>query len=573
MSKVAVAAFAAALLGCGDDGSRGTSDAGPDAQLEGFTEPDLVCPGGAGCETSGDGVLKVGVGKRAWTPALAETYTDENEDREWNSDEPYVDANGNGKFDGVWLFGGGRAAMAVTTDVEARAIAFQQGDTLVVVLSLDAVGLLSPDMDRIRQHPTVAALPIDHIVISSTHAHDAPDTLGLWGPTATSTGRQQFVLDKLYAEGAQAIADAVASVEPAHLTIASTKLINDPANPMSRTDDFNKDIRDPVIFDPTLTIARFTRASAPTETIATLVNWADHPEVSNFADAPATITAAYPHYLRKGIEEGVLASQTKYTPTDLPGLGGVTVFVQGALGGQIGSIRGTQPPGPGGVRITEMGHAMEEAIGTNAAALALRALATGETTSDLPLHMKTAQFHARIENTFFHVAFLVGLLGKDADQILVGYDPDDPIDRGNYPWIKLRSTFVQVGPLGLVTAPGELHPELWVGGYDGSWSWGWPLFDATKPNPPRFDEAPQPPYMRDLVLAHPGVRFPILAGLAENYVGYIEPAYNYDLDAQNPYIVEAEGDHYEEVYSLSPFVEQHAIHPILELLRYRAPGN
>ncbi|MND09549.1 hypothetical protein D3C83_329770 [compost metagenome] len=49
------------------------------------------------------------------------------------------------------------------------------------------------------------------------------------------------------------------------------------------------------------------------------------------------------------------------------------------------------------------------------------------------------------------------------------------------------------------------------------------------------------------------------------------PAYNYVLDPSDPYIVEAEGDHYEEVYSLSPFVEQHAIHPILELLKYRSP--
>ena len=208
MSKVALAALISLGVACGDSGGA-TQDAGVDAQLEGFTAPDLVCPGGEGCGSAGDGVLKVGVGKRAWTPPIAETYTDENEDREWNSDEPYVDANGNGKFDGVWLFGGARAAMGVTTDVEARAIAFAQGDTMVVVLSLDAVGLLSPDMDRIRNHPTLAGVAVDHIVISSTHAHDAPDTLGLWGPTATTTGRQQFVLDKLYAEAALAVKDAV----------------------------------------------------------------------------------------------------------------------------------------------------------------------------------------------------------------------------------------------------------------------------------------------------------------------------------------------------------------------------
>ena len=56
--------------------------------------------------------------------------------------------------------------------------------------------------------------------------------------------------------------------------------------------------------------------------------------------------------------------------------------------------------------------------------------------------------------------------------------------------------------------------------------------------------------MRDLVLAHAGVRYPMCAGLGEDYIGYIVPAYNYALDPADPYIVEAEGDHYEEVYSL-----------------------
>ena len=90
------------------------------------------------------------------------------------------------------------------------------------------------------------------------------------------------------------------------------------------------------------------------------------------------------------------------------------------------------------------------------------------------------------------------------------------------------------------------------------------------PAPPEVPpSAPKPPYMRDLVLAHPGVKYPVLAGLAEDYIGYIVPAYNYVLDPDHPYIDEAAGDHYEEVYSLGPFVEQHAVHPILQLLQYR----
>jgi len=182
----------------------------------------------------------------------------------------------------------------------------------------------------------------------------------------------------------------------------------------------------------------------------------------------------------------------------------------------------------------------------------------------LPLSFKSATYAAQIENVFFHVAFLVKLLGPHP---LVGYNPDEPLDDTNAPWLPLRATYLQIGPLGIVTVPGELHPELWVGGYDGSWTWGWPFNDDTKPNQPDFAHVPQPPYMRNLVLAHPGVHYPVVAGLAEDYVGYIVPAYNYALDPGDPYITEADGDHYEEVYSLGPDDERHIVDPILQLLQ------
>jgi len=554
-----------APLGCGGKSPPPPPDA---PGLDGFKGPDLVCPGDPVCASEGNGVLYVGAGKRAFTPQDFETYTDQNGDRTWQSDEPFTDLNGNGKFDGVWLFGGSRAAIAVHTDIEARALAFREGDTSVAILYLDSIGLLAGDLDRIRQRADVMALGLDHIIIGATHAHDTPDTIGLWGPNATTTGRQPFVLGALYDAAAAALAEAVQSAQPATMVIASTRLVNDPANPTALTDNWNKDLRDPVIFDPTLTIARFVRQDDPTTTIGTLVSWADHPEVSHFSSTDSSeITAHCPHWLRAGIEDGVLRTQSVYAPRDLPGLGGVTVFVQGALGGQIGSLRGTHPLGPNGTPITLPSHSMDQALGINAAARALIALGqTGESVGELPLRIKSAVYNARVDNLYFHVGFLINLLGPHE---LIGYDSSQAIEEGNLPWMPLRATFLQVGPLGIVTVPGELHPELWVGGYDGSWSWGWPLYDAKKPNLPRFDEAPLPPYMRDLVLAHDGVRYPVVAGLAEDYVGYIVPAYNYALHPDSPYLKEAEGDHYEEVYSLGPQVEEHVVHPILELLAYR----
>ena len=44
-----------AAAACGDDGNKVV----PDARLEGFDKPDIVCPGDPDCMSAGDGVLKV----------------------------------------------------------------------------------------------------------------------------------------------------------------------------------------------------------------------------------------------------------------------------------------------------------------------------------------------------------------------------------------------------------------------------------------------------------------------------------------------------------------------------------
>ena len=568
MRLCAVFVIAAA---CGGGKNASIDAAAPDARLVGFDQPDEVCPGGPSCATTGDGVLWVGAGKRTFTPQVIETWTDQNGNFKYDPGEPYVDQNHNGKFDGTWLFGGGRAANGVKTDLEARAIAFKEGDVTVALVYLDCTGFFAGDMDAIRADPKLAPLGIDHVIVGSTHAHLAVDTIGLWGADTFSSGYDDDYVASVRAAAVDAIADAVQSAKPAHLIIAKTLLLNDPKDPKSKTDHWDEDIRDPVIFDPTMTIARFVDATDDTTTIATMINWADHPEVAVFDDTVyPLISAHYPHWLREYTEEGFKTGDFSDLTRDLPGWGGETVFVQGALGGQIGSIRSTAIPDRQGNLITAETHAKDEAIGANTARRALETLMDeGETVGDLPLSYRSASFAARLDNTGLVVAVKIGLI-KPAEHRLVGYDASMPIDETNPPWLPLRSTYLQIGPLGIITAPGELHPELWVGGYDGSWSWGWPIMDTTKPNSPDLTKAPQPPYLRDLVLANAGVKYPVLAGLAEDYIGYIVPSYNYVLNPDNPYLTEADGDHYEETYSLGPDVEAQAVHPILDLAAWRA---
>ena len=46
-------------------------------------------------------------------------------------------------------------------------------------------------------------------------------------------------------------------------------------------------------------------------------------------------------------------------------------------------------------------------------------------------------------------------------------------------------------------------------------------------------------------------------------------AYNYALNAESPYLAEAEGDHYEETYSLGPDCQKQLVDPLLELVSWR----
>jgi len=422
------------------------------------------------------------------------------------------------------------------------------------------------DYEQIQDDPRVAAAGVDLVIGGSIHGHDSVDTLGLWGPNAFETGYDADYNETVRQAAVDAIVEAAENLQEAEVTIAATPVIDVPGDPESGTDEWEHDIRDPVIFDPTMTVARFTRADTGA-TIGTLVNWADHPEMSAYGEDNLKISAHFVHWLRVGIEDGVPSLPAG--GADLPGVGGVTVFAQGALGGQIGSFReATGVPGPDNVPITASGHPKEQALGTNLARLALNLLASdGEVHSELPLTYRTARIAARLDNTGLQVAQLIGILAPHA---AVGYDPDAQIGNGNIPWLPLQLAYLQVGPLGMVSVPGELHPELWVGGYDcESWSWGYECYDDTRPNLPNFDEAPEGPYMRDLVLANDGVEYPVCLGLAMDFVGYIVPAYNFVLNPDNPYLTEADGQHYEETYSLGPDVERHVVHPILELLEYR----
>jgi hypothetical protein len=138
----------------------------------------------------------------------------------------------------------------------------------------------------------------------------------------------------------------------------------------------------------------------------------------------------------------------------------------------------------------------------------------------------------------------------------------------------------------MITAPGELFPELSVGGYDGTYTP--PAYDLVQTNPahctepaktgyrgcnkmpPDLSKAPKTGYLFELVDKE--ARYKWLLGLTNDMLGYIVPSYDYVLDKDDPYYAEPpEGDYYEETNSIGPQVEKDLVDPIRDLLKTPVP--
>jgi hypothetical protein len=546
-----LASLGTIVAGCGDDATAPVgADAGP------FSSPVLVCPGSAGC-ASATGQLEAGGAAVDITPDLSkyETgFTDKNGDYCFQKNtDGFVDNNGNNQFDALWMAGGctGRPCTAVKTPLSARAIVLRQGETSLGIVYVDTIGIFDVAAASIRDDAQVKALGLDLVIAGGTHNHAGPDTEGLWGEKDLERGVDPDYMEQVRKGAVKALVDAAAATVPAKLEVAQVLAV-DPVT--KEAAPYVSDARDPMIFDPTLTLLRFVRVDDPDKTVVTLLNFAAHPEYTWFDNTE--ISADYIGWLRDVVETG-------WADDKIAGLGGVAVFTQGAVGGQVGPIH-AKPVGPNGP-ISEGGHEKAKWAGINLGKLGLAALADKGELVDAPaLSLRDTTASARVDNPALTAAVLLGVLEHSYTRA----DPDEPIGPGNEAYVEARISYVQIGPAAFITAPGELHPELWVGGYDGSWSWGQEILPEPV-NKPDLGLAPKPPYLRDLVLMNPGVKYPFCAGLAHDHLGYIVAKFNFLLDADNPYFEEAEGEHYEETNSIGPDAEAQIVGPMMELVRYR----
>ena len=204
-------------------------------------------------------------------------------------------------------------------------------------------------------------------------------------------------------------------------------------------------------YDDELRVLHFVDTDG--ETISTLVNFAAHPETL-WSDS-TKITADYPQHVYRLVERA---------------FGGVTVFINGALGGMVT------------VASEENTFAECERIGTAVAETAIRATKDAIVVANPVLRHDRRVFSAPMANAQFRAAVEAGIIpvGPNADTV------------------ETEVSLIRIGDVAIATVPGELLPAP-----------GFALRDA----------------MRERL----GAASPFILGLANDELGYILSEEQFEL--------------------------------------------
>ncbi len=402
-------------------------------------------------------------------------------------------------------FGNNRVATGVHDDLHVRCLALEAGGETLAMCSVDLIGLFHEDVLKIRKMVKARAPQVTHVLVASTHNHEGPDTMGLWGPTRFESGIDEKYLDGVDERIAATAAEAVRSLTEAHLMLARDD------HPLLAL--LQADSRPPYVKDPFLFVMHLVSADSGGP-IATLVNWSDHPET--LGGKNTEITADYPFWLCRVVEEK---------------LGGMALFFGGSIGGLLSTLGdqvALQDPETG--RIAKDGTWRKaELFGTLLGELAVRALVSGEASDVDSLLIRKVVFFAPLENDRFRVGAAAGLY-KGRKPLYTEGKRDDSVSEKEFPpygtlkysmgkdvetevnYIQLLSQSRVVAEI--ATVPGEIYPELINGGitrYPGA----------------DFPDAPLEPTLR----AHLKSRYQFVFGLGNDELGYIIPKAEWDEKA------------------------------------------
>jgi hypothetical protein len=455
---------------------------------------------------------------------------------------------GNGNPDAHW----------VRDDLRVRALALQRADDprIVVVVTTDLYMLFAPDVLELRRR-VHAALPEDlrdrvKVLVAATHNHHGPDTAFHVNPAW---------YDVMLDQSRDAVRDAVARLEPATLRAAEG------------THYFGaSDLNGIRVFDPTLGVLQARATDG--RVIATLVQWANHPESTLNWHPPRETIATHCETLGWPGEQ--CDAEGRYLTADFPGalartlgprIGGEVLYVNGAIGAMASPLGvpvwevderaplgnaytpppGARPPGGDGTDFAVRNFRKAFVIGDQLGRAAEALLAGAAPLEPTRFEARTERFVTRMSNIGFRklavvdqttgragIGFMPGALftcapGPSPSRASCTDDGQatelDPvvgvIRKGTH--TESAVTLLEIGDLSLLFLPGEVPGELVIG-----------LPADVKTQPDRWQDEMPDRHVSPAALEIPGYakrlmpgRLRWVAGLGNDELGYILPLSDY----------------------------------------------
>ena len=471
-----------------------------------------------------------------------ENFTDKNGNGRWDPGEPFEDDSANTsldrsadqKYDGIYLagFGNDRLATGKHDDLWARALILEYGGTHIAIVSVDLLGYYSDAKyyggAEVRKLLD-PKLGIQEVLIASTHNHEGPDTVGVWGVDSVHDGKYPRYLKFVDREIAKAITQAAQSAQPARMRLGRTDPKQSPslAGLQTRTDG-----RPPQFFDEEMRVMQFvgTADEWKDKTIATIVNWNTHPE--SMEDENTILTSDFPHTLREGLEK-------KYGGTAIyfsGDLGAVEIVGDGGQGTRT-RFDGQDFPMVKNGKGKSVSFARTEAIGRDVAKAAIQALEEAQWSPVSGIELNRAPLDVPMDNEGYAMLMQKGVLNAL------------PMPKaGELPKVSTWVYAITFGDAEVLTVPGELFPEVLYGVARHRRS-DCPAADTRRPaEPPVWGR------MRG--------KYRFILGLTPDEMGYIVPGYDFlpptpDVEhgglkeTADPCKAKGVPDHYHETNSAS----------------------
>jgi Neutral/alkaline non-lysosomal ceramidase, N-terminal len=380
-------------------------------------------------------------------------------------------------------FGQNRIATGVHDPLRARAIVLREAEKKLALVSLDVVGFFLENVENIRRQ-----LPgFMYVLVSSTHNHEGPDTLGLWGPNPFTSGVDPAYLKYIEEQAVKAVKIAETRLRPvrARLGVArAPELLHDGREPYVKTDE--------------LVALQFLDAQSG-QPHGVLVQWNCHPETlaSKNTELSSDFVGPAVNHLRKRFACPV-------------------IYFTGTVGGLMTSLDIDIKDEKGQV-LADGTVAKTERYGRLVGDLADRALATSQPVQLTPLAAHHRSVYVPLDNKLYLLGRQLGVLKRPAFEWSGEPSKAQPVGPQTAPDRRLccrtEVAWLRLGELDVACIPGEVYPEL--------------VLDKVQDPPDSGADFPDAPIEPAIYKQLHG-RHHMLIGLANDELGYIIPKRQWD---------------------------------------------